>query len=470
MVLAGGTAGTQLFLVAASPLLTRLFSPEEFGGLAVYSSVLTVSLIVASLRYELAIPLPDQKSDAFAVLTLSLLCSAAIASLVAIALWMWGDVFASAFDISAIKSYLWVLPFGIFIGGSYRSFHYYAVRCHAFPTVSKTRMYQVFTQLVVQIAGSPFGMGALIFGHLCGQGVGAPTLARLAVRDGFLRTIHWGRILHVARTYRRFPIYDTWSGLFNSLSHQLPPLFIAATFGAVEAGLYLLAMRVLLMPFDMVGSAIGTSLHASGREHVAAGTLSDAVFQILHLTLRLSLPGLLVFYVVSPALFAWIFGPEWVGSAVIMQALIPLVVARFCASPISVIAFIQQRQKLMLFWQSSYCLAVFSAFYLTRSWEFADTISLYALAGLAWYLMLAFGILASVGYSLGAASVSLSRSVAWSALICLPLLLADGLSAPTWGIMVCGTATAIGLATHYARVLRDLWALNLEAGYRVSKR
>jgi len=58
-VLVGGTAGAQILLVLAAPLLTRLYTPEDFGLLAVYASLLALIGVISSLRYELAIPLPE---------------------------------------------------------------------------------------------------------------------------------------------------------------------------------------------------------------------------------------------------------------------------------------------------------------------------------------------------------------------------------------------------------------------------
>ena len=61
MTLASGTAIAQLLLVLAMPVLTRLYTPADYGALAVYSSTLTVLLVLASLRYEVAIPLPENE-------------------------------------------------------------------------------------------------------------------------------------------------------------------------------------------------------------------------------------------------------------------------------------------------------------------------------------------------------------------------------------------------------------------------
>jgi O-antigen/teichoic acid export membrane protein len=72
-VLVGGTAGAQLITVLAAPLLTRLYSPEDFGLVAVCASLLALIGVISSRRYELAIPLPDDDVEEANVAMLSLL-------------------------------------------------------------------------------------------------------------------------------------------------------------------------------------------------------------------------------------------------------------------------------------------------------------------------------------------------------------------------------------------------------------
>jgi hypothetical protein len=61
--LAGGTAGSQVISVAAAPILTRLYGPESFGGLAMFVSLLSLLNLVGSLSYKLDIPLPEDDVD-----------------------------------------------------------------------------------------------------------------------------------------------------------------------------------------------------------------------------------------------------------------------------------------------------------------------------------------------------------------------------------------------------------------------
>ena len=72
-LLLGGTAGAQMLTVLAAPLLTRLYSSEDFGLLSVYTSLLALIGVVSSLRYELAIPLPEDDGEAANVAVLSLI-------------------------------------------------------------------------------------------------------------------------------------------------------------------------------------------------------------------------------------------------------------------------------------------------------------------------------------------------------------------------------------------------------------
>ena len=90
-VLAGGTAVAQGIGVLALPLITRLYTPEDFSVLAVFSSIVAIVSVAACLRLEIAIPLPETDEDAANLLALALIfCT--VASLAAcIAIWLFSS-------------------------------------------------------------------------------------------------------------------------------------------------------------------------------------------------------------------------------------------------------------------------------------------------------------------------------------------------------------------------------------------
>src|ERR1700712_2285797 len=77
LVMLGGTVLGQMFSVIAAPALTRIYSPAEFGYLNVYGSMLSLLTVLASLRYEMAIPIAVSEIEAA---NLFGVCSVALAS------------------------------------------------------------------------------------------------------------------------------------------------------------------------------------------------------------------------------------------------------------------------------------------------------------------------------------------------------------------------------------------------------
>lgn len=62
--LVGGTAIAQDLSVLSSPLLTRLYGPEAFGIIAIFTAITGIISVMACLRYEQAIMLPKRDEEA----------------------------------------------------------------------------------------------------------------------------------------------------------------------------------------------------------------------------------------------------------------------------------------------------------------------------------------------------------------------------------------------------------------------
>jgi len=70
-ILAGGTTIAQGLNVAIMPVLSRIYSPSDFGVMAVFVSVTAILTELSGFRYHLAIPLPKQERYAKALIVLS---------------------------------------------------------------------------------------------------------------------------------------------------------------------------------------------------------------------------------------------------------------------------------------------------------------------------------------------------------------------------------------------------------------
>src|ERR1017187_6948853 len=82
-ILAGGTALAQVIAIAASPILTRIYKPSDFGALQVFISLLGLAVVASAGRYELAILLPEDEQSSIDILAVGIVCVCATATITA---------------------------------------------------------------------------------------------------------------------------------------------------------------------------------------------------------------------------------------------------------------------------------------------------------------------------------------------------------------------------------------------------
>nr|WP_274520339.1 oligosaccharide flippase family protein [Ectothiorhodospira sp. 9100] len=141
----------------ASPLLTRLYSPEDFGLLAVFAALLGILSVIASLRYQLAIPLPESDEEAAHVVVLGLIIVADMSLLATVLVIFFAQPIADVFNTPALASYLWLLPLALLLSGIYQVFNYWAIRVKAFTPIARTKLTQAIATVSVQLGGYLLG-------------------------------------------------------------------------------------------------------------------------------------------------------------------------------------------------------------------------------------------------------------------------------------------------------------------------
>ena len=119
-ILTGGTVLAQALGFLALPILTRLYTPNDFSLLALYTSTLSILGTIACGRYNLAIPLPKADRDALALLCVALLITLASTIMVVIMIAIFYTTlsnFIAQFEPNQVSSgpYLWMLPFGVLL-------------------------------------------------------------------------------------------------------------------------------------------------------------------------------------------------------------------------------------------------------------------------------------------------------------------------------------------------------------------
>lgn len=344
-VLISGTAGAQLLIVLATPLLTRLYSPEKFGLLAVYASILSFLTVISSLRYELAIPLPKSNLEAAHITVLSIIIVIAMTILSIPIIFIFNNEITAFLNIQKIKEYLWFIPFALLFIGIYQVLNYWAIRCKNYSVISKTKIKQSTLSILIQSTFFKFDTLGLILGQIAGQIAGVSNLAKLAIKSKEFKKISYPSLKKFAIKYKKFPLFSTWEGFANTASLQIPPLMFAALFSPSIAGFYMLANRVLALPMSVIGSAIGNVFLTNAATAYRENKLQPLFEKVFSTLTYLSLPIITILLFTSPKLFSFAFGKEWEVAGVYAQWMAVWLGLVFIASPLSTLFSILQKQK-----------------------------------------------------------------------------------------------------------------------------
>lgn len=371
LTLAGGTGLGQSVALLAAPLLTRLYTPEDFGVLGVYGSILGILVGLASLRYDLAIPLPKDDETAAHLLIVAVFLVVVTSGAVGSAVWVVREPVSRWLDAPALAPLLWVMPAGLLGAGVYQALTYWSIRQKAFAQIARTRVGQGLAQTVsaVAIGVVSSGPAGLLLGDVFGRATGSGTLASLALPRlrSTLRGLRWNTLVTAAILYRRFPLISSVSTLLNSLGLQVGTLFLAAMYGPKVAGWYALTQRVIGVPMTLVGSAVSQVYLAEAsrlmtEEPRAARRLfaDTARWLLLAGGLPILAGGLL-----APWVFPWLFGESWRAAGTVAQLLALMFATQFVVAPLSLTLTILQRQETQLLWDAGRLVLICGCFLLS---------------------------------------------------------------------------------------------------------
>lgn len=349
-LIAGGTAFAQLLNVLLSPIITRLYSPEEYGVLTTYTAILGI-LSLSAFKYEMAIPIAKTDKQAFNVLLLSLLVLVFYVMILFFILLIFGDILFDILNFSAISTYWYLIVIGVFFSGVFIILKYWAFRFRDYKLVSKTTVNQSLLSNVMKVSLGFWGIGeiGLILGAIIGQSSGIRVLSKL-VFSKYKRLIKYvsiNNILENLKRFKDFPIFNAPNKLIISIGNQLPIIFLATFYGSKVVGFYGLAYSIVKMPMNLIGNSVGDIFFSEaakmGKENPKGlKSLSNKIIK------KLIIIGLLPFLVLiffGPYLFSFVFGDNWYNAGVYAQIISIMLFFSLIFTPVSRIYEVFEKQK-----------------------------------------------------------------------------------------------------------------------------
>lgn len=342
-----GTAGGRLIALAALPIATRLYSPEDFATLATYLGVVSIVAVAACLRLDIAIPLAESEDDAANLLVLAL-CSALGVSAFALALTILAPTaLAKALGRPELAPHLWLLPLGVLMTASYSALQFWATRARRFGTIAWTRITQAAMGVGVLLGLGWAGIAplGLLMGTMLSSSAGGIRLGLEAWRrDGrLLKVVSIPAMRATLKRHRRYPIYSTPEALANTAGIHLPVILIAA-FASAETGFLLLAMQIMNTPTNLLGSSIAQVYMSRAPQEMQAGRLATFTLQMVHRLIQIGVGPLIFAGLLAPLMFPLVFGAEWARAGQIVAWLTPWMILKLVGSSISMVLHQTGRQ------------------------------------------------------------------------------------------------------------------------------
>lgn len=259
MVLMSGTMISQALPLALIPILTRLYTPEDFGVYALYLALLGFFASIISGRYELSIMLPQEESDAEELLWLSLLITLFLSLLLLFGVYFFREGVAEFLGNPEISDWLYFLPLSVFLTGSYQCFKYWCNRSKNYKFIASSAVARSFGSSSVNLAAGlkSFGVLGLIFGNVIGNIVATVILFKKASQSISLspRKVKLVRLKVQAKKYINFPKFDAPAALVYATYTNMTLIFFNKFFESSVAGFYFMANRLLRLPFSFFISA-----------------------------------------------------------------------------------------------------------------------------------------------------------------------------------------------------------------------
>ncbi len=395
-ILSGGTIIGQAILALILPVLTRLYTPEDFGLLGIYTALLMTLSVAACLRLELAIPLPKEDADAANLLALSFIAATCFFILLTCLSLAFPVFLAESLGKPEFTNYLWLLPLGVWLTASYSILQFWSIRKQRFGMIARTQITRAAAGASTQaglgfVSLSPYG---LIIGHVIYIGLGSiPPLLLLKNKDrSALIHISLTTLWRNLKKHYKFPVFSVPEALLNSALLNLPMVIIATLAGAAEAGALFLAQRIVSIPIGLIGGNISRAYLGQATAKNKENKLGQFTRTIIWALLKFGIIPCSLIMFLSPIVFPWVFGPEWIRAGVMVQWLAPAIFFQFLASPVSTIFAATKRQATAFFLQLYGFISIIGALYISEYFFWLSAFQAFAISLTFYYIAYLFFI------------------------------------------------------------------------------
>ncbi|HOG42627.1 MAG TPA: oligosaccharide flippase family protein [bacterium] len=364
-----GATSAQVLPFLVSPLLTRLYSPDDFGVLAIFFSLCSIFSVLASGRYELSILLPEKIESAINLLVFCIATAFLVSTVLMIVVIVFNVEITNLLGNNSISLWLYFVPLVVFMMSSYNSLRYFSLRLKDFKSVSISRAVKSGASSIIKILLGFLGfvphglMTGEIISHFFGN---SSFLKNLYKKRKLFHIVNKEEVLIQAKKYSEFPKYSLPAALSNTLSLNLISVFMSSFFSLSILGHYSLVNKAVNLPLNLIGSSISDAyFQKAAEEKNKAGNSKDVFIVSFKYLIVVAAAVFLILFFAGEGMFAFVFGESWRIAGKYARILSFLVAVRFVAVPLSVTMSVFEKQKVSLFLTFLQLMTMMCIFFLT---------------------------------------------------------------------------------------------------------
>jgi len=380
LTLITGTTIAQIIPVLLQLVLRRVYSTEDFGAFAVYLSVTGIIIVVSTLRYEMAVVLPEKDKDAANIFSLSLFISIIFNLIIFIIILLFKSSIAKFLDFPVKYSYwLYFIPLSAFLFSSYQTVNYWLIRKKAFKSSSLNKIVRRSSEGITQVGfgyiKNPFGLfiGDII-GNTANNIAGYIQMFRHDFKLSYLSLV---KIKYVMRKYKEFPQFQAIPALLNTASLLLPVIIINKLYSESITAQFDLSRMVLALPIALIAASLSqVLLQKISEKRRKKSKISMDILKISLVSFSLAVPGVIIMLIWGPDIFDLAFGAKWREAGEFTRILVFTYAIQFVVSPLGMILIALERIKIVAIWQTSYFVLI-TCLFLLKGYSIIQFITVY---------------------------------------------------------------------------------------------
>lgn len=388
----------QTIPILLTPILTRLYSPADFGLFAIFVAVTAILSLLANGRYTLAIILPKKDENILNLFALSVLINFVFCFALLAIILVFRNPLLDLFNLQSSPEVLLLLPLGTFVIGLFEPLHYLAVRKKLFKVIAGNMIFQYSLISILKIVFSFLAIGGLglIMGHLIGYVAGIILFTILLTGKkafkGFRSYVVKGEIFKLANSYKNFPMYSLPADTLHAFSKEMPNLLINNFFGGAILGHFSLTQRVLASPITLIASAITDVFREkASRDYRDTKSCRSIFLQTFQKLFLFSFVPFTLLFFLAPSIVPIVFGQEWGQAGEYIRIMTLLFFLRFSIAPVSTVLYLTGRQMYKLAWEFVAFIVIILSFYLGyRFFDQYAAIGIYSFSLSFLYIILLF--------------------------------------------------------------------------------